>query len=271
MRKPVAALIGLVFGAAASLYAHDLFLKLESYFLEPDSSATVTLLNGTFDSSEDPVMRERAADISVVSPAGRARLDTTALTAEGDTSRLAIRTGGPGTYVVGVSLRKRVLGLDAAGFNDYLEHDGIPDVLEARRRDGELNLDVRERYSKHVKAIFQVGNSRTDSYGTLLGYPAEIVPLQNPYSLRPGTELRVRCLVNGRPVANQLVLAGGENADGAFHLAATRTDEDGIVRFKIGVPGKWYVKFIHMVKVPDAEADYESTWATLTFGVREAD
>lgn len=267
MRKSAVVLSGLLIGSASALVAHDLFLKLDSYFLEPHSNASVALLNGTFSTSESPVGRNRVIDISVISPTGRSRVDTTALTAEGKLSRLEIQTGVPGTYVAGVSLRERVLGLAAADFNSYLEHDGIPDVLEARRRDGELYLDVRERYSKHVKAIFQVGGQRTAQYETVLGYPAEIVPLRNPYSITPGSELRVRCLVNGKAVAHQLVIAGGENADGTFEEVMARTDEDGVARFRIPAAGKWYVKFIHMAVADDSEADYESTWATLTFEV----
>ena len=39
--------------------AHDLFLKLDSYFLPPNSKAVVRVLNGTFQKSEGAVTRER--------------------------------------------------------------------------------------------------------------------------------------------------------------------------------------------------------------------
>lgn len=71
-------------------------------------------------------------------------------------------------------------------FNLYLAEDGIPDVLEVRRRAGELGKAVRERYSKHIKAFIQVGDTRSDLYATAMGYPAEIMPLQNPYALAEG-------------------------------------------------------------------------------------
>ena len=100
-----------------------------------------------------------------------------------------VETGSPGTYVIGASTRHRDFGLSAADFNAYLEHDGIPDVLKARRRDGELEKDVLERYGKHVKTILQVGHERTDDYKVRLGYPAEIVPLVNPYVMSVGDEL----------------------------------------------------------------------------------
>ncbi len=269
MHKRTTVFLGLLFGAATILSAHDLFLKLNSYFVAPNSSVPLALLNGTFSESQGPVARDRIMDISVVSPAGRAHRDTLAITARGGTSELMIKTGEAGTYVAGISLKKRVLALPAAAFNAYLEHDGIPDVLEARRRNNTLDRDVRERYAKHVKAIFQVGSELTDSYGAELGYPAEIVPLENPYALKPGSEFEVRCLVDAKPVADQLVIAGGENERGAFEERSTRTDEHGRAVFTLDTAGKWYVKFIHMTETADGEADYESKWATLTFEVRD--
>ena len=47
--------------------------------------------------------------------------------------------------------------------------------------------------------MFQVGAARSETWATPFGYPAEIVPLENPYSLRRGATLRVRCLVDGQP------------------------------------------------------------------------
>jgi ketosteroid isomerase-like protein len=63
---------------AASLYAclstaaeaHDRFLKLESFFLQPNGKAAIQLFNGTFTTSEKPVGREWMADVSVIDPSG---------------------------------------------------------------------------------------------------------------------------------------------------------------------------------------------------------
>jgi hypothetical protein len=219
-------------------------------------------------------------DISVVSAAGRETIDTTAWLAEGDTTFVIVETGDPGTYVLGASTNPNDLALTAADFNTYLEHEGNPDVLEARRANDELDEDAVERYSKHVKAVFQVGEERDTParwwqfwksgeppYLARLGYPAELVPLSNPYTLAVGDELRVLCLVDGQPVVNQLVIAGGETADGLTEERAARTDEQGTVGFTIEAVGKWYIKFIHMVPSPDDELDYESKWATLTFEI----
>ncbi|NIM52838.1 MAG: DUF4198 domain-containing protein [Gemmatimonadales bacterium] len=284
MRFRVILASSLLVCAASLLNAHDLFIKLETYFLTPHSSVTIPILNGSFIHSGNAIMRDRVTDISLVSSSGWTHVDTTAWAGDtnfADTTYLTIETGDPGTYIVGASTRPRDLGLAAADFNEYLEHDGIPDVLEARRANGELGKDVRERYAKHIKAVLQVGGKvdeprawwrfwqrKDPPYLVRLGYPAEIVPLVNPYSLTAGEEFSFLCLVDGEPVANQLVILGGEQGGALVEEVRKRTDEEGRIAFVIDLPGKWYIEFINMVPSPEEGVDYESKWATLAFEVR---
>jgi hypothetical protein len=256
---------------AGTLAAHDLFLRAESYFVPPKGTVRLQVLNGTFSKSENAVAKDRLRDLSIVSPSGIATpLDRAGWAETGDTSILTVPVSESGTYLIGASLLPREITLSAKDFNTYLATDGIPDVLAARRKSGELELPARERYSKHVKAIVQVGSTRTVGYGDELGYPAELVPLNNPYTLRPGGTLRVRAVVEGEPVANQVVIAGGRTASGGRIAQRTvRTNRDGVASIRIASRGAWYVKFIHMERAAaDTAIDYESKWATLTFGVR---
>ena len=244
-----------------SVTAHDSFLKLDS--------AVVRVLNGTFQKSEGAVARERLADLSVFSNGGAvANAETIAWRAEEKLSVLEIQTGGPGTYLVGISTRPREIELKAADFNSYLAEDGLPDILAARKKNHELGKDARERYSKHVRAVFQVGDVRTDDYKRPLNYPVEIIPQENPFSLKVGQTLPVLCLLDGKPLVNQFVIAGWESHHGKISSTGLRTNARGIARFKLSAAGKWFVKLIHMVPVTETNLNYESKWATLTFEVR---
>ena len=274
MKNRVVVLTAALLLIATALSAHDLFLRLDSFFIRPESVAVIKVLNGTFSKSENAITRDRLRDISVVGPAGRSRIDTTSWEAKGDTSRLSVHIGASGTYVVGASTAPREITLAAKDFNAYLADDGIPDVLGARKRDGELEKKATERYSKHVKALLQAGDTWSKNvFDTVLGYPAELVPLNNPYLPRSSGWLRVRALVDGKPVANQLVVSGGRSQRGG-RLAErkVRTDADGVARIRISDRGQWYVKFIHMEKYKGPSStnspDYESKWATLTFEIR---
>ncbi len=269
MRKPTLAACAIFAALAVSASAHDLFLRLDGYFLQPNSKATVRLLNGTFQKSEGRVARDRMQNVTLVTPDGKVlHPESSAFRDEGEETLLDLQTAGPGTYLVGVSTKPREIDLKAADFNDYLKHDGIPDMLDRRRKRGEMAKDVRERYSKHVKALFQAGGALTDSYKTSLNYPVEIIPRQNPYSLKVGQTLEIQCLKDGKPIENQFVVAGFESSSRMSPEVHMRTDRHGKARFKLKSSGKWYVKLIHMEPLEDPGLNYESKWATLTFELR---
>jgi hypothetical protein len=269
MRRTI--LIGAAFLAvgATALLAHDLFIKLDTFFLQPGSRVSVPVLNGTFTVSENSLEWDRIADLSLVTPTGRQRLPASAWSAKGDTSWISLAAGSPGTQVLGFSVRPRELELSGADFNAYLQEEGIANILALRREKNQLTQGARERYSKHVKAIFQVGEPRTLAFATVLGYPAEIVPLTNPYELKAGGALRVRCLVDGKPFAGLTVMWGGEASGGSpIAQRSVTTDSDGTASVTPDRAGRWYLKFVHMTQVTHDGLDYESKWATLTFEVR---
>ena len=264
--------------------AHTMFLKLDSFFLEPNSTGVVALFNGDFDLSENVITRDRMLDVSVVGPAGTTHPPESAWTDSAvfhwspdsvDTAILEFETGGPGTYLIGVSTAARVFDLTAEEFNEYLVHDGIVDAIAQREAAGKTDDEATERYSKHVKAVVQVGGARSGEWSHELGYPVEFIPLRNPYELGAGEELQVRFLRAGQPVGNQLVYASydehhGHDAAGE-HVEAvtTRTNADGVATIPLNGTGRWYVRTIHMVETTDEpDVDYESNWATLTFEVR---
>lgn len=256
-------------------FGHDMFLVVPDHDFPQGSPITIALYNGTFDTSENTIDRERMLDVTVIDGAGQKTNPSAAQwREEGMVTFLDFQSGPPGTYVVGVSTAPRMIELTAEEFNDYLEHDGVLDVLEARRSEGIADRPAAERYSKHVKTILQVGESTTDSYGHRLGYPIEIVPLANPGALSVGSTLEALVLADGKPVAGQLVYASYEgfhshDDTGTHREAATlRTDNEGVVRVELTRSGRWYLRLIRMLPSDDEGVDYESNWATLTFEVQ---
>ncbi|MEM9835622.1 MAG: DUF4198 domain-containing protein [Bacteroidota bacterium] len=272
------------------LCSHDMFLKLDAYFLPSDRSVTVALVNGTFTESENVITRDRMLDVSIVSNGQRNHPDTTQWTEKDNTTFLTFKTGAPGTYVVGVSTKARDFAMTADKFNAYLEHDGLLDVLADREATNTLNQDANERYAKHVKTIFQVGNQRSLDWKEKLGYPIEFVPVSNPYSLGVGDELTVRLYYHGEPLADQLVYVDNAKnlhthdhgddhehattdstaaADTHHHHTARqfRTDSGGFFTLKIDEPGTWFMRTIKLIKTTEDGLTHQSDWATLTFGV----
>lgn len=275
--KKIYALVGLgtsfVLATGLAASAHEMFLKPQSFYLAPNTNTAVALYNGTFDKSENPITRSRMADVSVMS-GGKVTHPGLGLWRDDKvTSYLGVALKGPGTYVVGVSTAPKMIELSADAFEEYLRHDGIEDVLKARQGAKGPRTAVRERYSKHVRTILQVGPTQTDDYRRPLGYPVEILLQTNPAALKVGDTLSFKTLRKGQPMTGQLVYASyegfhGHSPDGG-HINAVRlrTDAAGMGSFKITRPGKWYVTLINMQKAT-GDADYESNWSTVTFEVR---
>src|SRR3989338_4291294 len=138
MRRALAIGGALLVAGATALLAHDLFVKLDRYFLEPGTRVSVPVLNGTFVVSENSLEPDRVADLSLVSPVGRERLPMSAWSPRGDTSWISLSVGDAGTYVVGLSVRPRELELTGEEFNAYLEEDGISNILALRRQKNEM-------------------------------------------------------------------------------------------------------------------------------------
>lgn len=254
---------------ASSLWAHDLFLTLGSHFVAPNSTVTIRVLNGTFSTSEAPVQRRRLRDISLVAHGRRVRLDTTAWAPGEKETTLTVQAGEAGTYAVGASLFPNQITLAGKDFTGYLAEEGLTSIIAARAHQRQTGDSARERYAKHVKAILQVGERRTSDYDVQLGYPAEIIPLNNPYSLKLGQQLRVAVTVDGRQSGGESIIAGGRTRSGArIPQQRVRSNENGVARIRLTHRGRWYVKFIHMEPVTGDSLDYESKWATLTFEIR---
>jgi len=262
-----------VLATALAASAHEMFLKPQSFYLAPNTNTAVALYNGTFDKSENPVTRERMGDVSIM-VGGKVSHPGAGLWRDDKvTSYLGVAVKEPGTYVVGVSTKPKIIELSADNFEAYLKHDGIEDVLKARQAARAPRTSVRERYSKHVRTILQVGSTQTNDFSRPLGYPAEILIQQNPAALKVGDTLSFKALYKGQAMKGQLVYASfegfhGHSADGG-HINAVRlrTDAAGMGSFKITRPGKWYVTLINMQKAT-GDADYESNWSTVTFEVR---
>lgn len=253
--------------AGAPALAHDLFIRAEAWFVEPGEPLRLWLFNSTFDYSEASVSFDRVIGLSLLGPGDRTTVTAPDWTEAGDSTHFDVSLPGEGTWLVGISTAPRGIALAADDFNAYLAGDGIPDVLAARERTGALEVDARERYSKHVKARIQAGAAWSRGWDRPLGYPAEVVPLANPYALGAGASLPVRVFVDGTPVADQLVVAGGRRPDGsAMDDIKVRSDADGVVRVPLQT-GTMFVKFIHVVPLDEPELDYESKWATLAFAV----
>jgi len=248
--------------------SHDLFIKADSFFLKENQEQTLYLLNGTFETSENTVARERMVDARMIGGGKNIPLEANQWFDKDSITFLNLQTYDAGTYLIGVSIKPKMIELAAEAFNKYLNHDGILDILALRKKENQLDNSAKEKYSKHVKAILQVGEQRTDDFKQALDYPIEFIPLENPYLLKAGEEITVQLLLKGKPLTNQLVYFGGDFTKWNHSTdIMSRTNTEGKVKVKLP-KGKSYFRTIYMIESEEKEIDYESLWATLTFEIK---
>ena len=263
--------VGALFFLMILLSSHELFLKADSYFLQKGEPAEVFLFNGTFDNSENAITTDRIVGAQIHGMNYDFLPKNSDYVIRDKATYLKFTPGEPGTYVAGISTLSKMIELDSKAFKEYLEHDGLEDMIAERKEKGIEDLAVREKYSKHVKAILQVDGTRTDHFSKEFGYPIEFIPINNPYTLKVGDKATFKLLLNGKPLAGQGVHISSRK-DGVNPFAKeipSRTDDEGQVSFEITETGHWYVATIHMVESLEEDVEYESNWATITFEIRE--
>lgn len=155
--------------------------------------------------------------------------------------------------------------LDNKKFLSYLKEDHIENIDIKKGGAGQQ----RERYSRYIKCLVQSGNLKKDTlYKTITGQAFEIVLLQNPYALKPGATLSAKVYFMGKPLAGKIITARNRTGGEAATKQTSKTNANGICRFTINRKGDWFIHATQMIACPEPlEADWESFWASYSFGI----
>ena len=174
----------------------------------------------------------------------------------------------PGLHIVSLVSTYAVSILPSIRFNDYINVEGLTPAIEARKRDGTMNSNGREVYSRRAKALVQVGpaTANDDALATRpIGQTLEIVPLRNPYSLGADHILPVQILYAGRPLQGALVKLTNLEFD-ARPLRTMRSDAGGRASLQVPQVGSWLVNVIWTRPIRSPDADFQTIFSSLTFG-----
>ena len=266
----------LIFGVAQG---HQTYMIADLYELRPGTDNYLFLKNGTYFESGYSITRKMSRDISIVMAGERKTPpDDEVEDVDGNPkykqTYIKVFAEKEGTGLAGLAAHPDYIALPAEIFEDYLVHEGLDDAVAEFRATNDRST-IRERYTKHAKGIFQVGKPLSDDFKHVLDYKAEIFVDQNPSSVSIGDDMSIQVMYDGEPLANQQVYvshastgAPEEASTPEISTYALRTDEDGRASFKITEKDKWYIQMIHMQKVDDEDADWESNWSTITFEIR---
>lgn len=180
------------------------------------------------------------------------------------TSSLAYPAQKEGTQLIALQSHTKFIRLEADKFNAYLLEDGLADIAEWRKKNGQTDKEGTEMYERCNKALFQVGKKLTNAYKQKIGFPLEIVLLQNPY--QQPEKLQAQLLFQGKPLPNHLFKVWYREA-GKTTLADMKTDAKGMVQFDLKKTGKYMLSAVKMIAHDKpTEAQWHSYWANYTFG-----
>jgi uncharacterized GH25 family protein len=253
---------------AGPAHAHDYWLTASPFHAQPGEEITVRLFvgEGLTPEAERPFRQKETRRLQVFND--RDARDLTPLAVEEQTPLVRLSSRRSGGHVIALDRDSRLITLEADKFNAYLAEEGLEAILAQRRRLGEADRPGRERYSRYLKCLVQVGDLRDDTATKVFGQKLELVPLVDPATLRRGDTLRLRVLFEGKPLAGVRVFAEGRDEKWAF-LRSVLTNPDGLAEFRLEASGMWLVRLVHMRRAAgDAETDWESFWGALTFAIR---
>jgi uncharacterized GH25 family protein len=251
---------------AASLSAHDFWIEPTTY--QPAVGSTLGLRLVVGQEFRGVALKRNPALIAkfvLVSGAGETPVGGRAADEPAGTVRVEQR----GLQLIAYRSRESRVSLEAAKFERYLEEEGLEAVIEARAKSGDSRKPSREIFSRSAKSLIAAGGSGTTGYDRVLGLTLELVPEKNPYAMRSSEDLPVRILYEGKPLAGALVVAlAYEDTEKKI---AQRSDKNGRATLRLSKEGVWLVKAVHMVPAAgDSKADWQSTWASLTFEIPSA-
>lgn len=257
VRNTSVAVATVLMGAAATAIAHDFWLVAVGDELHGISGSR-------FPESENAVAPERLAEAVAVH--GRGRTPLTIVGARGNVLVLTADPALAGPLWAAVAITPRRIDLSADDFNEYLRHDGLPQVLREREARGELTRPAVERYQKYAKALIlrPGGGTLVDA----VGHRLELVVSGDPATLRAGDTLTLEVRFEGRPAPGLTVHAGFAGQPDGQHAQTHVSDVAGRVRIPLSLTGSWYVRTIHMRRIAEPPFEWESFWASVTFPVR---
>ncbi len=263
--------LSLLLLATMPTFSHDYWFKPESFFAPIGGNILVRLYVGDESKLEEerPLQRERTVSFRMFSAKGTP-VDLMAQGQDNQRPVARLSFSAPGNHLIAMERRASTIKLDAKKFTDYLAEEGLDSIIALRAQAGESGREGRERYRRYLKALFQAGDQRDDTYRRVLGQRLEIVPQSNPYGMKSGDTLNVRILFEGKSLNGAKVFAYNHSSGGAVHEQAARTAGDGTVAFKLDRPGEWLIRVVHMRHcVTDcAEIDWESFWGAYSFGMK---
>lgn len=246
-----------VFAAQSMVcHAHDAWVVMQEYAVSKSKPAVLTVANAHrfVVPCDEPMPPDRLEKVIFVTPAGK----ELPAARQGDKLHQSGGLDTTGTYVAVATPQNGFSSKTPAGYQRGKSKKDLKDVVECRYSE------------KNAKALFTVGAPGGDAFSKPLGHKMEIIPMNDPATIKEGDYLTVKVLIEGKPARTNVygTYAGFSDESGTF-CYTTRTDKEGVAKIRIIKGGVWLLLAKEEMHYPDASVcDKLSYAASLTFQVK---
>ncbi len=260
-----------IIGSVTLAIAHEFWLFPSQFFCKKGEAVQVSINVG-----EDYVGERwgggsrRVQRLRLITPKGEKNLTETVLQTDSLVKLKPITLTEEGTHLLTLETNSSFIDLEPKKFLEYLKEDGLDNAIEYRQKNGEMQKNGRELYRRCAKTLLQVGAVRAENVTKPSGMAIEIVPLQNPYALPKGSTLTCQFLYEDKPLKNALVRCW-RRVNGKTELEMKRSDTEGKATFNLPKKGNaaYMVSVVNMARLANnPKADWQSTWGSMTFGMK---
>jgi hypothetical protein len=243
------------------------WLLPSNYFFEVGETARIGFVQGEeFKAKPWPLLQDQVVRLEHYR-AGLGVKDLRASIQNDDRERLTIKFDRPGTHLLVLQSAAQFTARDVAGFNAFLEENGLENVLTTRKEDGTVNKPAGEHQVVYTKLLLQVGDTPDDVYKKVVGFPLEIIPERNPYSLRSGDAMRFKILKDGKALFGARVKVWNRK-DNRTTLQNIYTEKDGTMETHLSSAGPWMISVVQVEPSKTTVAEWDTSSASLVFGIR---
>jgi uncharacterized GH25 family protein len=172
-----------------------------------------------------------------------------------------------GTYVLTLQTSEELVETQAKAFNEYLDDYALDDANYSRKKNNETDKNGTEIVTRYSKLIVQSGEKLDNTFRKEIGFPVEILPEENPYSLKVGSPVHFKILYNKKPLFGVRVKVWNlyNNKVSVQNIFA---QQDGVIETHITNNGSWMVSFAKMIPSKESRADWQTLRASLVFGIK---
>jgi uncharacterized GH25 family protein len=244
--------------------AHEFWIQPVKFFYNPGDRASVRFLVGE-NLMGEPWDLKRHTIVKLEHRHLDGGRDLLRMVRDDEKENLAVTLSDAGTHLVLLQSNNAFISQEADQFNAYLEEDGLDNVLTFRKKNGDMSKPGTEFYARYAKLLLQVGEVTDKTYQHVVGFPLEIIPDENPYELKRGDPVHFTVLFNSKPLFGAKVRIWNRH-DNRTTVQNIHTEKNGKVETRISSPGTWMVSVVTMIPSAEPGAEWQSYWASLTFG-----